>query len=103
MLSCCVGQLLRAMVDVTIFCPNLAQILAWYVYWLKTYVQSAHPSLNTHAQLELRAESAIITGPKLVYSTGDAPPSGLYIRTAHVTLVLIITVRVWAQCEFGPS
>jgi hypothetical protein len=27
MLSCCAGQLLRAMVDVTIFCPNLAQFL----------------------------------------------------------------------------
>jgi hypothetical protein len=27
MLSCCGGQLLRAMVDVTIFCPNLAQFL----------------------------------------------------------------------------
>jgi hypothetical protein len=27
MLSCCVGQLTRAMVDVTIFYPNLAQLL----------------------------------------------------------------------------
>jgi hypothetical protein len=28
MLSCCAGQLQRAMVDVTIFCPNLAQFLS---------------------------------------------------------------------------